>query len=238
MSKFTYLDFDTTVAFARSDKGADYIDEQHAGETANQGHGGTFSVYRTPEAAALAALAEGLDDEPDWPGDAFSVTVVRCNGILLYGADTAHNDGMTHTDRHGFVDFLKGNDWLDSDWVVDVYDIELDAAECKPSNLKFNPDEAWTLHEARAIAANSDEALLSPSVYYHNAQPRVFELDGGDAMLIIFNHGVPVRYGVLDAASLQALREDVRNVQLADIDYSLRLYRGLEHCYYTSDRPE
>lgn len=238
MSKFTYINFDTSIAFARSDEGTDYIDEQYVGETANQACGGTFSVYRRPDAAALAALAARLDDEPEWSGNSFSVTTVCCDGILLYGADTGHNDGMTHTDRYGFVDFLKGSDWLESDWVAEVYDMKVNVAGCKPSSLKFNPDEAWNLHEVRAIAADSDEALLSPSVYYHNAQPQVFELDGGDAMLIIFNHGVPVKYGVLDAAALEALREDVCRLQLADIDYSLKLYNGLERCYYTSHKPE
>jgi hypothetical protein len=238
MSNFTYIDFDTAIAFARSDEGTDYIDKQHVGQTANQGQGGTFSVYRRPEAAALAALANCLDDELDCLGNAFSVTAVRCDGILLYGADTGHNDGMTHTDLYGLLEFLKGKNWLDSDWLADVHDIEVDVAGCKPSSLKFNPDEAWTLHEARAIAAESDEALLSPSVYYHNAQPRVVELDDGGAMLIILDHGVPVQYGVLDAAGLQALREDVRNLQLSDIDYSLKVCHGLQRCYYTSHSAE
>jgi len=238
MSKFTYTDFDSSIAFARSDEGADYIDEQYVGETANKEHGGTFSVYRTPEAAALGALADCREDELDWIGNTFSVTAVRCDGILLYGADIGHNDGMTHTDHDGFVDFLKNNDWLNSDWITDIYDVEVDIAGCKPSSLKFNPDEPWTLQEARAIAADGDEALWSPSMYYQTARPQVVELDDGEAMVIIFNNGVPVEYGVLDAEGLQALREDVRNLQLADIDYSLKLYDGLERCYYTSLKAE
>lgn len=238
MSKFTYIDFDTSITFARSDEGADYIDEQYVGQTANKEHGGTFSVYRTPEAAALGALADCREDELDWIGNAFSVTAVRCDGILLYGADIGHNDGMTHTDHDGFADFLKNNDWLDSDWTTDIYDLEVDVAGCKPSSSRFHPDEPWNLHEARAIAADSDDALWSPSIYYPNARPRVVELDDGEAMVIIFDNGVPVEYGVLDAEGLEALREDVRNVQLADITYANKLYRGLERCYYTSRRDE
>lgn len=238
MSKFTYSDFDSSIAFARSNQGAIYMDDQYVGKTANKEHGGTFSVYRTPEAAALGALADCREDELDWIGNAFSVTAVRCDGILLYGADIGHNDGMTHTDHDGFVDFLKGNDWLDSDWITDIYDLEVDVAGCKPSSSRFNPDEPWDLHEARAIAADSNEALRSPSVYYQNARPQVVELDDGEAMVVISNNGVPVKYGVLDAAGLEALREDVRNLQLADIDYSLKLYDGLKRCYYTSLKAE
>ena len=64
MSKFTYTDFDSSIAFARSDEGADYIDEQYVGKTANQDSPGAFfSVYRTPQAAALAALANYTGDE-------------------------------------------------------------------------------------------------------------------------------------------------------------------------------
>jgi hypothetical protein len=77
-------------------------------------------VYRTPEAAALGALADCREDELKWIGKAFSVTAVRCDGILLFDADIGHNDGMTHTDHDGFVDFLKGNNWLDSDCTVSV----------------------------------------------------------------------------------------------------------------------
>jgi PHD/YefM family antitoxin component YafN of YafNO toxin-antitoxin module len=234
MSKFTYTDFDSSIAFARSNKGAIYLDEQYVGKTANKEHEGTFSVYRTPEAAALGALADCREDELDWIGNAFSVTAIRCDGILLYGADIGHNDGMTHTDHEGFVDFLKNNDWLDSDWITDIYDLEVDVASCKPWSLKFNQYEPWTLEEARAIAADGDEALCSPSVYYQNARPQVVELDDGEAMVIIFNNGAPVEYGVLNAEDLEALREDVRNLQLADIDYSLKLYDALERCYYIS----
>lgn len=127
MSKFTYTDFDSSIAFARSDEGADYIDKQYVGKTANQDSPGAFfSVYRTPQAAALAALANCADEELEWVGGDFSVTTVRCDGIRLYGADTGHNGGMTHTDHVGFFEFLKGGDWLDSDWIVDVYDMKVD----------------------------------------------------------------------------------------------------------------
>lgn len=127
MSKFTYTDFDSSIAFARSDEGANYIDEQYVGKTANQDSPGAFfSVYRTPQAAALAALANCTDEELEWAGNNFSVTTVRCDWIRLYGADTGHNGGMTHTEHGGFVDFLKGDDWLDSDSIVDVYDMKAD----------------------------------------------------------------------------------------------------------------
>lgn len=127
MSKFTYTDFDSSIAFARSDEGAVYIDEQYVGQTENkESPGAFFSVYRTPQAAALAALANCTGEELEWAGDDFSITTVRCDGIRLYGADTGHNGGMTHTDHGGFVEFLKGDDWLDSDWIVDVYDMKVD----------------------------------------------------------------------------------------------------------------
>lgn len=129
MSKFTYIDFDSSIAFARSDEGADYIGDQYLGKTANKEYPGAFfSVYRTPQAAALAVLANCTEEELGWAGDDFSVTTVRCDGIRLYGADTGHNGGMTHTDHVGFVDFLKGDDWLDSDWIVDVYDMKVGVA--------------------------------------------------------------------------------------------------------------
>lgn len=127
MSKFTYIDFESSISFARSNEGTDYIAEQYVGNTANQDSPGAFfSVYRTPQAAALAALANCTDDELQWAGGDFSVTTVRCDGIRLYGADTGHNGGMTHTDHIGFIEFLKGDDWLDSDWIIDVYDMKVD----------------------------------------------------------------------------------------------------------------
>lgn len=166
------------------------------------------------------------------------MTAVRCDGILLHGADIGHNDGMTHTDYDGFLDFLKNNNGLYSDWINDIYDLEVDVACCKPPSLKLNQDEPWTMHEARAIAADGDEALWSPSVYHQNAWPQVVELDDGDAIAIILNNRVPVEYGVLDAERLEALREDVRDLQLADIDYSLNLHDGLDRCCYTSLKAE
>ncbi|MBG6222141.1 MULTISPECIES: hypothetical protein [unclassified Janthinobacterium] len=239
MSEFIYIDFDTSIAFARSDEGTDYINEQYVGETANQEYQGAFfSVYRTPQAAALAALANCTDEELDRVGDEFSVATARCDGILLHSADIGHNGGMTHTDLDGFKRFLEGNDWMECDWITDIYDLEVNVAGCKASSLKFSPAEPWSLHEARAIAADSDEALCSPSVYYHNARPEVVELDDGEAMVIIFNHGAPVKYGILDAAGLEELREGVRDLQLADIDYCLKLSGGLERCYYTSYQRE
>ncbi|WP_426174903.1 hypothetical protein [Massilia sp. TWR1-2-2] len=235
MSTFNYIDFDTSLAFARSDEGANYINEQYVGETANQEYPGAFfSVYRTPQAAALAALANCTDEELARVGDEFSVATARCDGILLHSAEIGHNGGMTHTDLEGFASFLEGNDWIALDLINDIYGLEVDVASCKPSSLKFNPAEPWSLHEARAIAADSDEALCSPSLYDHNARPQVVKLDDGEAMVIIFNHGAPVKYGILDAAGLEELREGVRDIQLADIDYCLKLSGGLERCYYTS----
>lgn len=104
-------------------------------------------MYRTPQAAALAALANCTDEELESIGNDFSVTTVRCDGIQLYGADIGHNGGMTHTDLEGFERFLEGKDWLDSDWISDIYDLEVEVAGCKPPGLKFNPDEPWDLHE-------------------------------------------------------------------------------------------
>jgi len=99
--------------------GADWIRAHFVCAADNKGYQDDslfIRLYSCPAAAALRALVDWEDDGTS----EFSVHTVRVNGETLYGADTGHNDGMTHTDRDGFIGFLRGDDWLDADWIQDV----------------------------------------------------------------------------------------------------------------------
>ena len=56
---------------------------------------------------------------------------------------------MTHTDLGGFVEFLKGDNWLDSDWIVDVYDMKVDVGGAiDAADVKYtSASETSTGHE-------------------------------------------------------------------------------------------
>lgn len=76
--------------------------------------------YATPQAAALAALA---DDEYDtWSPnlDQYSVTTLyNTDGstpCFSYAATLEYDGSYTHTDADGFLKFLNNNDWQDPEW--------------------------------------------------------------------------------------------------------------------------
>ena len=234
MNNFIFSDFEQSIAFAHSDEGADYIAEQYVGNTALSEYG-YASVYKTPVAAALGALADNDVEDIEDSGDCYSVYVVRCDGILLYCADIGHNDDMTHTDLDGFLYFLKGDDWTDSDWVRDIYDLEINIDECKPSSLTFDPEDPWTLHEVRAIAKFGSELLAEPNCYYHTSLPKVIELDNGEALLAIYNNNIIEWYGVIDAEGFKTLESNVDRYNINDISYSIEMCKGRELCYYDSE---
>lgn len=233
MNNFIFSDFEQSIAFANSEEGADYIAAQYVGQTSF--YQGCASVYKTPVAAALGALADYEVGDVDEYGDFFSVYVVRCDGILLYCADIGHNDDMTHTDRDGFIYFLEGYDWTDSDWVCDIYDLKVDVDGCMPSCLTFDPESPWTLHEARAIAEVGDVLLSEPTFYYPTGFPKVVELDNDEAMLAIYSHQEIKWYGVLGAEAFEMLKKNVNRYRIDDIDYASEMCKGRELCYYSSE---
>jgi hypothetical protein len=119
MTTFTYTSFEESLSFANSDEGTDWVQSQRVGATKNTGYQDDsryIDLYASPEAAALSALVDWEDSGTS----RFSVHTVRINGETMFGADIDHNDGMIHTDRGGFIAFLRGDDWLDADWVQDV----------------------------------------------------------------------------------------------------------------------
>jgi len=239
MKKFTYTNFEDAFLFANSDDGEAFIKSHYVGETAiNRSNGHCISLYKSPEAAALAALSEHSQEDADPERDRFSVDARSCDGELLYAADVGHNDSMTHTDTEGFIFFLKGRNWLDSEWVTDVYDLELSDSSCVPLPLQFDVKYPWTLHEARAIARSADELLRTPNCYYQNARPEVYELEGNQAMLIIFDGSEPKIYGILDEEGILELERKLDRFNLNDIGYADTMYKGLELCYYTSREPD
>ncbi|WP_070303387.1 hypothetical protein [Janthinobacterium sp. HH104] len=236
MNNFIFSDFEQSIAFAHSDEGADYIAAQYVGQTSL--YQGYASAYKTPVAAALGALAYYDVKYIDKCGDFYSVYVVRCDGVLLYCADIGHNDDMTHTDRDGFIYFLKGEDWTDRDWGCDIYDLEIDVEGCMPSSLTFDPEDPWTLHEVRAIAKFGNTLIAKPDCYYQTAFPEVIGLDNGEALLVIYSHSKIKWYGVLSNEDLENLNNNVEQFHITDVNYVCEMFKGKKLCYYSSEVEE
>lgn len=109
--------------FANSRDGQDLLDEEFASEVYIRGACGSpvrLKSYVTPQAAALAALAD--DQYGEWSPylNRFSVTSLYNTGgsttCVTYAATLEHDGSYTHTDADGFLMFLNNNDWQDPEW--------------------------------------------------------------------------------------------------------------------------
>ena len=111
MLKFaTILDAHT---FANSEAGQAVIKAAYAGNIP------VFPLarrefYKTPQAAALAALV-GVNT--DFLGDSYGVVLARNDaGARFYSADVGNGEGYIWTTAEGFQGFLDGHDWTDDEW--------------------------------------------------------------------------------------------------------------------------
>lgn len=119
----TFASILNAYAFANSDAGLALIDAAYNDQVYIRGcHGGytRLSSYRTPQAAALAAL---VNTEAEKLGNAFGITTLLSEGGDVSHAATLEHDGdYTHTDAKGFLEFLNDNDWQDEDWRQKIMD--------------------------------------------------------------------------------------------------------------------
>lgn len=106
--------------FANTQDGQDLVDEEFAGAVYIRGACGEpvrLMSYVTPQAAALAALAD--DDCGEWSPylNRYSITsLYSTDGSITYAATLEYDDSYTHTDAEGFLMFLNNNDWQDPEW--------------------------------------------------------------------------------------------------------------------------
>lgn len=119
--KFTSIE--AAREYANTQEGQDLVNNEFAGDVYIRGACGSpvrMKSYVTPQAAALAALAD--DDFDTWSPylDRYSVTSLYNTGgsttCVTYAATLEYDGSYTHTDAEGFLMFLNNNDWQDPEW--------------------------------------------------------------------------------------------------------------------------
>lgn len=136
---FEFTTISAAYMFAHSDAGEAYIDEHHDRFVqAPWPHEVVFiGLYTTPQAAALAALREisvhdldvyydivmpleahDFDEVNAWSVAEYEFEYEERANERRYAAGHGQPEHMTHTDRGGFEDWLRGDDrWFDEEWV-------------------------------------------------------------------------------------------------------------------------
>lgn len=213
------------ASLAQTEEGVAIIEENYAGSE----HFGR--IYKTQEAAALAALLNALEcSEPDALSDysEFSVhAVVRADGSMYYAAKVGHDDRMTHEDDYSFAEFICNKYHFDSEthFIEEVSSGEFELASF---DLNFDSGSPYTLSQVYHIARNSEQALSPAMCCWRGASPVVVELENDQYLVASLDSEVANQYGILSQDDFDELKEKLLDMSPYNIEYSGIIHEAID----------